>query len=786
MTKELGYASAAQDYWQAGFKGVLPIPYGEKVLTIKGISGYSGRYPSWPDVMAWSEEHPNANIALRLPNTVVGIDVDHYDGKRGGDTLARGESLWGALPPTVRSTSRVDGKSGIRLYRVDPGVELETLIQFPELGLGGIEVVQYFHRYCIVWPSMHGETGRRYQWLDADGNITSTIPRPASLPQLPQGWIEGLRRRANATITATADVNQVLQLLPSGKPSPRVADALAKAKSDLLANPGTRHDITLKHVLRLIRLGEQGESGIQQALHDLEDEFVKIMVKTGGRDAESARLEYRRMAAGQRGHDLIASTPTPPDVHELVGLAKPEAVSVEDRKLQATYQEIVREVQAAQLVPWTPPQVETPIHPMTSAEEDALLFGELMPSVPNGKAELTEQPLDDVDRFLFAEQPEEGTTESKTSWGPVDLEAVLSGDLTPEEPAYLVRSDNKPMLYRGRVNAFVGPPESAKSWMALVACVQAMAAAENVLYLDFEDTPSSIVMRFLALGVSPAVLRRHLSYAAPETPLDFDAQEDIARVLDTLSPTVIVADGVNAAMSLMGLDIHSNNDATKFHQLVLKPLTRIDSCVITVDHVTKASEGRGSYAIGAQAKKAMTDGAMIGVRAVDQFGRGRLGKIELSVLKDKPGGVRALAEKRGRDTDYLATVIMDARIEGVMKTDIYFDEKAEDDDRDKKEQKQATELNFEKTKLSTFLRDVDMEKKGVPMNEIGLYMWPTKSKDARYNGVRRVVESMTAGGYVELVRGGPGKPNLVYLKRPYGGPEDASEAPPTADEITFV
>lgn len=789
MSDKLGYASAASSYWQAGWKGVLPLPHAKKVPPPKDTTGYDGLYPSWPDIMAWAEDNPAGNIALRLPNSVVGIDVDHYGDKLGGDTLAHAESLWGPLPPTVRSTSRIDGKSGIRLYRVEPGTELETLVQFPELRLGGIEVVQFFHRYCIVWPSIHDKTERRYQWLDSDGNITSNIPRPGTLPLLPAKWVEGLRRRANATITATADVNAALAQLPAGNPSPKVAAELAKAKTTLLSNPGTRHDTTLKSVLRLIRLGEQGESGIQQALHSLEEEFVKVVTADGSRDVEGARLEYRRMAAGQRGHDLIASTPTQLTAHQLVGIEK---IRTEVTEVAPNVVDELHEWRAAQptLVqeigdgftfspdpdrflfddtPYALGALETfplPSNPLFSAsldDVDAFLMGEQAWEREWGQLH---EELDEFDRLLFADEHQEvgTTTVSKTSWGPVDLEAVLSDDLTPEEPVVLRRGDGKSLLYRGRVNSLVGEPESGKSWVALLACVQAMTDGENVLFLDFEDTAASVVMRLLALGVTPAVLRRHFSYAEPDTALDSDAQEDLTRTLDTTMPTVVVVDGVNAAMTLMGMDLQSNVDATRFFQMVLKPLTRIDSAVITVDHVTKSAEGRGTYAIGAQAKKAMTNGAMIGVRAVEQFGRGRLGKLELTVLKDKAGGLRAIAESRGRGPDYLASVTIDARDQDRIMTDIYFESKEQQSADGISKSEKA--LIIKMIQVSQYLEATDPDRKGLSLNNI------TENVAGRRVDLRGAVAQLIETHHVRVVDG-PRSARLHVLTSPYRGPEHA-------------
>jgi hypothetical protein len=54
---------------------------------------------------AWADEEPDGNIAVRLGDTVIGIDVDDYDGKGGGKTLAEAQRRWGALPPSPPRSS---------------------------------------------------------------------------------------------------------------------------------------------------------------------------------------------------------------------------------------------------------------------------------------------------------------------------------------------------------------------------------------------------------------------------------------------------------------------------------------------------------------------------------------------------------------------------------------------------------------------------------------------------------------------------------------------------------
>ena len=104
------YAEAFADYWAAGWRGILPLPYGQKTPPPAGYTGHDGVDPSYADCHAMAEEGP-ANICLRLPADVIGIDVDDNNGKAGGATLSELVGQFVALPPTWLSTSRSDAVS---------------------------------------------------------------------------------------------------------------------------------------------------------------------------------------------------------------------------------------------------------------------------------------------------------------------------------------------------------------------------------------------------------------------------------------------------------------------------------------------------------------------------------------------------------------------------------------------------------------------------------------------------------------------------------------------------
>jgi hypothetical protein len=230
----------------------------------------------------------------------------------------------------------------------------------------------------------------------------------------------------------------------------------------------------------------------------------------------------------------------------------------------------------------------------------------------------------------------------RTSWYFHDLTAVITGQADDHDvPTHLARDDGKRLFYPGRINGLIGESESGKSWVALLCVLQALWAGEHVLYLDFEDSAPGIIDRLRLLGATDAQLST-FAYIGPDEALHPDASRDLGEVLASRPWSLIVLDGVNAAMTLLGLDLEKNKDATHFSQTVLRPLKRTGAAVVTIDHVTKNKDTRGNYAIGAQSKRADIDGCSLAVEVVQPFGRGMAGKLRLTVMKDRPGNVRSV------------------------------------------------------------------------------------------------------------------------------------------------
>jgi hypothetical protein len=228
----------------------------------------------------------------------------------------------------------------------------------------------------------------------------------------------------------------------------------------------------------------------------------------------------------------------------------------------------------------------------------------------------------------------------RTSWWPRDIGPILRGEADPEAPpALLARDDGQHLFYPGKLNGLIGESESGKTWVALLAVAQELAAGRHVTYIDCEDSDRGIITRLRMLGVTDSQLEL-LAYIGPDDALGAQAARDLFEHLADHQPALIILDGYNAAMTMLGLNLLDNMDIYKFALTLLRPLKNTGAAVIFVDHVTKSKEGRGMYAIGAQAKRADVDGCALSVEVVQPFGKGAVGKLRLTVSKDRAGYVR--------------------------------------------------------------------------------------------------------------------------------------------------
>lgn len=314
MSAPLDYA---ERYRAAGWLGVIAFDARTKWPPPAGFTGYDGRWPTNDDIARWRAEGKE-NLGNRVPHGVIGLDVDCYNGKPGGKTLRRLCRQLGAPEKTWTSTSRNDG-SGIRWYRVPH----EIRDDWPTTAGPGIEIIRYAHRYGMMPPSIHPDTGNAYRWVRPDGTDAgdSDIPSPGDLAELPATWVEyltgvsanGEKKPSHAKPGSRAkqrekrkDAQHWIIGLPGGAPceftGKLAADALASARRE----HGDAYDHTRDAVLALLRGGEAGHRGIPGVLVRVRDTYVATV--SDKRDTNTASGEFERFTLD--GAALVLSTPS--------------------------------------------------------------------------------------------------------------------------------------------------------------------------------------------------------------------------------------------------------------------------------------------------------------------------------------------------------------------------------------------------------------------------------------------------------------------------------------------
>lgn len=595
---ERPFADAALLYWSGGWAGTLPLGRRRKGPPPTGWTGAAGPDPSRADVQCWFEEPwaAEGNIGLRMPPGVVGVDVDHYGTKSGGDTLAELEAQLGPLPPTWRSSAR-PLPSGIRFYRVPEG------LAWPGNFGQDIECIQRRHRYAVVWPSVHPDADGLYRWTWVDGTEAKaygddTLPAVDDLSFMPAAWVDHFTGGRAATDLPRAGLDQAGIAgwfgTGGGEPCAAVLTASMGGLEQLRDRTLARHEIGLAVTARLAHLHGEGHLGALRALADFR---VAWMAATApDRREAAASSEWTRMVNG--AVQLAAAERPQPGVDG-------DPCHWVDLLMESV-------TTTAQL----PPPAPTPPWEQQAA-----------PAAPMA-VEATQEPPEAV-------QPEQSR---RSSWN----RRPLRGGPKQAPPVVLTRSDGSKLLYPGKINNLLGHSESGKSWLALDAVAEVLRRGESAMMIDFEDSPAGVLPRLVALGLTEAQID-HLAYISPEDPLGPAELAALGEELTSARPSLILLDGVNAGMVLMGLKINDNDDAGRFDRALLRPLAATGAVVLTVDHLPKDREKETAGGIGAQNKRAMVTGCAIRVDVVKPFGRGQTGRLKLTVDKDRPGLVRAVA-----------------------------------------------------------------------------------------------------------------------------------------------
>ena len=179
-----------------------------------------------------------------------------------------------------------------------------------------------------------------------------------------------------------------------------------------------------------------------------------------------------------------------------------------------------------------------------------------------------------------------------TSWAPVDLAPILSGDHVAEQPEHLRRTDGVALLYPNKQHSAYGEPESCKSWLADRAVAAELKAGMHVVVIDFEDDAPTWIERTRSLGVSVERVSALLHYVRPEEAVSDAGWAELAPVLER--STLVVIDGTNEGMSLHGLNPLDNSDIAMWMRIVPRRCQSYGAAVLNIDHVTRTRKAGGA------------------------------------------------------------------------------------------------------------------------------------------------------------------------------------------------
>lgn len=285
------FGAAANRYVAAGWPGVLPLE-GKRNI-VKSLTGGEG-IDAGSDRQYLNEllyHYSQSNIGIRMPEGIVGLDVDDYGEKHGAETLSRLAERAGPLPVTWTSTARGAGASRTHFFRFRSERALRWRNQ------PGIDIIQRAHRYSAVWPSVNPDTGTTYRWWNPQGEMIDEIPHQIDLAELPPAWIEALTE----TPVSLVEAGEWLGHLRGGPRCDVVNQAASKAYEDLGNEMLSRHSVMRDMQLQLCGLAAEGHAGVGEALLILYRRFIDV--KPG------AEAEWQRALEGAAARMRPRSVP---------------------------------------------------------------------------------------------------------------------------------------------------------------------------------------------------------------------------------------------------------------------------------------------------------------------------------------------------------------------------------------------------------------------------------------------------------------------------------------------
>ena len=218
----------------------------------------------------------------------------------------------------------------------------------------------------------------------------------------------------------------------------------------------------------------------------------------------------------------------------------------------------------------------------------------------------------------------------------VDLESIFEGDMEPERPTIAMSASGECLLYAGRINEIHGEPSVGKTNINIAIMACELAVGRKVMFVDPEDNPHGIMRRCLSFGLSKELILANLYYLHDPTPEDLITA---AAWAERNQPSLVTVDGLAEVITSCGYKEDAANDVLEFFSKYIRPFTRSGAAVVLSDHVTKSTEGRGTWSRGSGAKMGRYDGVSYMVTLAKPYSPTCAGSVKFTIAKDRNGGI---------------------------------------------------------------------------------------------------------------------------------------------------
>jgi hypothetical protein len=544
---------------------------------------------------------------------VVVLDVDHYDGKRGADTIDRAEAWLGELPPTYKVTSRgCESPSGRYLYRKPAALDFtdSALAQFADAaGVTSVEVVRTAHRFSWAPGDVNHKNGLQVQCFDPAGDIC-LLPDVALLPELPQRWVKYLENppvpqgasaytrpadgpqwwlaQADASLGTRAELCQFAFDLLASRLSPEEALPEIRRVSVALDPSRPWEDSDFYGMV-----DANTERKTAQVIEREDEEYSALEALAGGPEAIARMTERHAADAANKG---------------LITAALEQQVPFDAEM----YEQLTGA--AGITVP--------------AAGDSTVPLGHLLRRLP------------EYDKLLWQElsRAQARRDAAVIQAGQFTGYASIAGLPAPPEPELLAvtgkDSRASRVIGRGTVTVIMGARSSGKTWVTATWAAQELRADGIVFWLDFERQERLLAAKMHVLGVPEHVLAAQFRYTAQLPPAE-RLVRDVREAANAGHRVLFVADAFRTLQSRVapGTSAIDGDAVEQVYVEYLTPVVEAGATVVLLDHMAKTG---GGTVFGSERKESAPD-YVIKVEKVVPFGVSERGFSSLTMTKDRYG-----------------------------------------------------------------------------------------------------------------------------------------------------